>query len=414
MMEDFTLLYKILFSIGVGFLIGLEREYKAKQTIFAGVRTFPLITLLGMLSSFVYDKYWDGILFVSFIGIVLFVLLNFYMEYSEDKGITTEVSVLIAFIVGILIYYEQYYNAAFIGIVLMFILAIKKPVEDFAKHLYYEDIISIIKFLMLTVLVYPILPDRYFGPYDFFNPKEIWKVVIIVAVIDFLGYFLLRWKGQRSLLMVGFLGGLVSSTAVTYNFSKLSKKISSANIFLGIALAWSVMNLRVLFLSGIVNFELLKFLAIPFLVLTFIYWIILYRDFKKDKMNQKVEYEELRNPFSVFSIMQFGAIYVFIVFLAKVLSYHFGNMGLYTLSMVSGVIDVDAIVLSSSNMARAGFIEQTVAISSIFLAVISNSIFKYIYVYIFADVWLKSKMFFFLIFTLMYMLTCMIIISLIF
>ncbi|MCX7739284.1 MAG: MgtC/SapB family protein [Hydrogenothermaceae bacterium] len=126
-MEDFQLLYKILFSLGISFIIGMEREYKAKEDIFAGVRTFPLIALLGVISSFLGERYWEGILYIAFAGVVLFSLLNFYLEYSKDRGITTEISVLITFLVGVAVYHEYYYIAGFVGIFLMFILAIKNP-----------------------------------------------------------------------------------------------------------------------------------------------------------------------------------------------------------------------------------------------------------------------------------------------
>ncbi|MEJ5172172.1 MAG: MgtC/SapB family protein [Hydrogenothermaceae bacterium] len=390
-MEEFDILYKVIFSIGLGFIVGLEREYKAKEDIFAGVRTYPLISLLGFLSSYISDQYWQGAVYISFLAVAIFTVFNFYLEYSKDKGITTEISVLITFLIGVLVYHNQLYISGFVAITLMFILAIKKPLENFAKNLYYEDIISIVKFLALTALIYPILPDRYFGPFEFFNPKEIWKVVIIVAIIDFIGYILLRWKGQKSLLLVGLLGGLISSTAVTYDFSKLSKQINSVNLYLGIALAWFVMNLRVMLLSVFVNVNMLMYILPPFFIFSVIYALIIFRDFSKHR-DEFTEYKQIRNPFSILSVLQFGVIYTFIVFLVKVLSFYYGQTGLYILSLISGFIDVDAITLSVSNMAKSGTISEISATIAVILAVISNSFFKYFYVVIFGESWLKKKM----------------------
>lgn len=402
-MEDLDLLYRILFSIGLGLLIGLEREYKAKEEIFAGVRTFPLISLIGTLSAFVSDKHLDWFVYFAFAGITLFTVVNFYLEYNRDRGVTTEVSVLITFLVGVAVYYQHYYIAGFIAVFLMFLLAIKKPLEEFTKHLYYEDIISLIKFLMLTALIYPILPDKYFGLYEFFNPKEIWKAVIIVATIDFLGYAFLRWKGQKSLIMVGLLGGLISSTAVSYNFSKLSKEINSLSIFFGIVLSWAVMNVRIVFLVGLLNLNLVKYMIFPFISLTVIYLIFLYFTYKRENQTDGIDYSNIRHPFSIISILQFAVVYVLIFFLAKVLVYHYGSEGMLTLSFISGVIDVDAIVMSASNMENSGHLTEKVAVLSVMLAAVSNSLFKYAYVYIFGEKWLKVKILTVLILTVIYL-----------
>lgn len=403
-MEDVDLIYKTIFSLGIGFLIGLEREYKAREEIFAGIRTFPLISLMGTISAFLAEKHLEWFVYLGFLAVALFAVVNFFLEYSKDRGVTTEISVLLTFLLGVIVYYGYYYLAGFIAVFLMFLLAIKKPLEEFTKHLYYEDIISLIKFLILTVLIYPILPDRYFGPFEFFNPKEIWKAVIIVATIDFFGYILLRWKGQNSLVMVGILGGLISSTAVTYNFSKLSKDIKSLAVFFGIVLSWSVMNLRIVFLTAILNFNLLKFLAIPFVILTFIYILYIYFISKGSSSTNNIEYNQIKHPFSVFSVFQFAVVYMVIFMLAKVLIYYYGNQGLLTLSFVSGIIDIDAIVISVSNMEKAGNLTERIAVLSVIIAVISNTIFKYLYVYIFGEKWLRLKMLGILGFTILYLL----------
>lgn len=401
-MEDLDLIYKTIFSVGIGLLIGLEREYKAREEIFAGIRTFPLISLMGVLSAFLSEKYLDWFVYVAFLGMVLFTVVNFFLEYTRDRGVTTEISVLLTFILGVVVYHGYYYLAGSVAVFLMFLLAIKKPLEEFTKQLYYEDIISLVKFLMLTALIYPILPDRYFGPFEFFNPKEIWKAVIIVATIDFLGYVLLRWKGQNSLIMVAALGGLISSTAVTYNFSKLSKQGKTPSLFFGIVIAWSVMNLRIVFLSGVLNFNLSKILVVPFAVLTMVYLMYIYLTFKNFKLTDPVNYDQIKHPFSILSIFQFAGIYVVIFMFAKMLIYYYGNQGLLTLSFISGVIDVDAIVISVSNMENAGSITQKFAVLSIMMATLSNAIFKYIYVYIFGEKWLKLRMFKVLLFTVIY------------
>jgi uncharacterized membrane protein (DUF4010 family) len=394
-MENYDILYKILFSLVLGFLIGLEREYKVKEEVFAGVRTFPLISLLGLLSAFINDKFWNEALLISFLAIIGFSLVNFFLEYTKDKGVTTEISVLITFLIGVLTYHNQYYTALFIALLTTLILALKKPLENFAKSLYFQDVMTILKFAFLTAVIYPILPEKSYGPFDAFNPKEIWKVVIIISAIDFIGYFLLRWKGAKSLVLVGFFGGLVSSTAVTYNFSILSKKLEKKEILiLGIIIAWIIMNLRIMILVGIFNINLLTLIFPGFLIIIVVQLAFVKKYYKY--LNSQIEEEnanQFQEAFSILNILQFAFIYATVVFLIKALKYYYGLIGMYFISFISGVIDVDAITISASNLTKSGSIELIFGAAIILLAVLSNTIFKYIYVLIFADNYLKKEMF---------------------
>lgn len=392
-MDNYDLIYKILFSFSLGFLIGLEREYKVKEQIFAGIRTFPLISILGFLSSFISDKYWEGALYISFIAVVSFSLVNFYLEFNKDKGVTTEISILITFLIGVLTYFNQYYLALFITFSTTLILALKKPLEDFAKSLYFEDVITLIKFGILTVVVFPILPDKNFGPYEAFNLKEIWKVVIIVATIDFIGYILLRWKGSKSLLLVGIFGGLISSTAVTYNFSVMSKNLENKNVLSsGIIGSWIVMNLRVIVLTLLLNIYL-AILVMPFLLtLSFIQLFFLRKYYTYNNIDIDDKKPFYNETFSITSILTFAFIYALVVFLIKVMKVYLGNIGIYFVSLISGVIDVDAVVLSVSNLTNLNSININTGLLAIFLAVLSNTIFKYVYILIFADKTLKVQL----------------------
>ncbi|MFN3787214.1 MAG: MgtC/SapB family protein [Sulfurihydrogenibium azorense] len=258
-----------------------------------------------------------------------------------------------------------------------------------------------VKFLLLTAIVYPILPDKSFGPYEAINLKEIWKVVIIVATIDFIGYILVRWKGGKSLLWIALFGGLISSTAITYNFSILSKKSPDLKniLFSGITLSWIVMNLRVLVISGFLNVELLKFLALPLLLSSVVLLLMVYRYIKLDTTTDFKE-SEFKNPFRILEILQFAIFYTFILVLIKFIQNKVGISGVYLVSFVSGVIDVDAITFSAASLSKSGVIFTTTASIIVILAVISNSIFKYIYVLIFANESLKREMFKVLVFNL--------------
>ncbi|WP_457640317.1 MgtC/SapB family protein [Persephonella sp.] len=388
--ETYTLLFKIVFSIASGLLIGLEREHRTKVEIFAGIRTFPLISVLGMLSGFIFDKYWDGILYFTFGAVVLLAVINYYLEYQKDIGSTTEIATFIAFIIGLLIYYEHYYIAAFLSVATTGLLALKKTLEKFAKNISEEDIFAILKFALVTVVIYPLLPDKNFGPFNAVNLKNIWEMVVLVSVIDFMAYIILRWKGTKTLWITGIIGGMISSTAVSYELAKLSKKYSAVtySALFGIVLAWLIMNFRVLFLSGVVNFQVMLSLSVPLILLSVLYVVLIGYIYLKNKEQIKQSSQQeipFSNPFQITSALQFGVLYGIIIVATKALQHYLGSKGVYIASFISGVIDVDAITLSLSTLAKNGTLSITVASQSIMIAVVSNSLFKFLYIFIFGN-----------------------------
>ena len=405
--ETYLLLFKTIFSIASGLLIGLEREHRTKKEIFAGIRTFPLISLLGMLSGFIFDKYWNGILYFTFGAIVILALINYYLEYKKDIGSTTEIATFIAFIIGLLIYYEHYYIAAFLSVATTVLLALKRTLEKFAKNISEEDIFAILKFVIVTVVIYPLLPDREFGPFNAINLKNIWEMVVLVSVIDFLAYIILRWKGTKTLWITGIIGGMISSTAVSYEMAKLSKKFPPVtySAFFGIVLAWLIMNFRVLFLSGIVNSKVMLELALPLFLLSVVYVLFMFLIYMKNKklLAENSAHEiSFTNPFQITSALQFGALYGVIIFATKGLQQFYGEKGVFIASFISGVIDVDAITLSLSTLAKNGTISEIIAAKAIIISVISNSMFKYLYILIFGNKTLIKNMLIFLIITVLF------------
>jgi len=248
-------------------------------------------------------------------------------------------------------------------------------------------LISILKFILIVAVIYPVLPDKDFGPFNAFNLKSIWKVVVIVSFLDFIGYVLLKWKGAKTLWLTGIIGGLISSTAVSYELAKKTKQYPSLvhSSALGIALAWTIMNIRVVILAGFIYLELAKVILFPLLFVSVLFIaVILYR-YKDVFFSKNISGTDIKinNPFDIWSALQFGALYAVIKFSIKVLDYYFGSKGVYLASFISGVIDVDAITLSLANLAKQNPSNLQVAAVGILIAVISNSFFKYFYIVIF-------------------------------
>ncbi len=399
--ETYRLIFQILFAGALGLIIGLEREHRIgeekRKEIFAGIRTFPFITVFGTLSTYITDKYIDGFLFLAFGGLIILTLLNFYLEYSTDPGATTEIATFLSFILGVLVYYQYYYVSAFLAVFITLLLALKPALEEFARKVSYEDIIALIKFALVSVVIYPLLPDKDFGPFNAFNLKEIWKIIIIVSTIDFSAYLLIRWKGAKSIWATGLIGGLISSTAVSYDLAKKAKNypILSQSALFGISLAWLIMNFRVLVLSAAINLQLMAHLLFPILTASLLHVTVIFYQYKKGEgklLKESDKKIEFKNPFELYNAIQFGVIYAVIMFLMKALQVYLGNKGIYLASFISGVIDVDAITLSLSSLSAKGQIGIEVAVIGVLIAVVSNDIFKYFYIYIFGNNYLRKNM----------------------
>jgi uncharacterized membrane protein (DUF4010 family) len=400
-----TVEFKFLLSLLVGFLIGLEREIRGRlgEDLFAGIRTFPLIAGLGTLSAWISERFFAAFLPLSYGAVLLLSAINYYGNLNRKKfGITTEVAVFLTFTFGVLIYFGYYYESVFFAVVITFLLALKRWLEGFAKHLDSEDIILILQFLTVTVLIFPLLPDReiFYG----LNPHRIWKFVILVSSISFVGYMLLKVyvsKGEtkgvvRSIFAISVLGGSVSSTAVTIAFAQISRELPQIRhiLLVGIAVAWAVMALRVVVLGSIIDPRLFPpFLALmlPFAAAMLLYAYTVYKragwsEFETPSLPRGFK---LENPLSWGKIAQFTAVYAAVAVLSKYLNAHYGSKGLLLLSATSGVIDVDPITLSLSTMFANGQVSEAVVAYGVLLATISNNFFKALYAFLFGERGLK-------------------------
>lgn len=213
-----TLFARFGLALVLGFLIGLERE-RDKPLIFAGMRTFALISLLGALLAFLSQFLVDEWIFiVGFLSVASFALVSHIQGFEAGHiGITTEVAFLLAFVLGALVYWDMLTLAAAVTVGVVLVLNFKPNLQEFLTHVDRQDIWAGLEFAIVTVIVLPILPDRTYGPLDVLNPREIWLMVVFVAGINLAGYILSQmYSAGRSIGLTAILGGMVSSTAVTF------------------------------------------------------------------------------------------------------------------------------------------------------------------------------------------------------
>jgi uncharacterized membrane protein (DUF4010 family) len=376
----FTLLQKLVVALFIGLLIGLEREHDRpkEDKIFAGVRTTPLIALLGFVAGLIASitTYW--IYFIIFGGFASLVTTSHvYSAKSGRLGGTSEVALYLVFLLGTLVYYNFIILAAVIAVIVALFLTLKFQFHQFVGKVSEEDLYATLKLAIITVIVLPLLPDKTYGPLDVLNPRLIWYMVILVSGISFVGYILMKVYGEgKGVSLTGLLGGMVSSTAVAYSLSKKSKEnlSLSPNFAVGIILASTVMYFRIFIVVLVFSSSILSELWLPlliFIVCGFIVSLIMSKKF----VNGKHEQIELTNPFRLKSAILFGIIFGIVIFVAKAAQIYLGSGGLYAASALAGLTSVDAIVLSLAKFA-AGKLSLQIVVTAIILATISNNIVK--------------------------------------
>jgi uncharacterized membrane protein (DUF4010 family) len=242
-----------------------------------------------------------------------------------------------------------------------------------------HDVASILQFAVLTFVVLPLLPDRGIGPYRVLNPHHIWLMVVLVSGVGLIGYLALRLIGtKRSLLLVGALGGLVSSTATTLVYAREARARAAMLPIGGTIIV--VSNLAVLVRLAVVSAvvapgalpALLPVLGAGFALGAALLAIHL----RSGPATPELEAPELSNPTHLRVSVGFGALYAAVLFVSAWLSDRAGAGGLYAVAIVSGFVDVDAITLSSLNLFNNGSISASVAVVAAGLAYLAAVVFK--------------------------------------
>ena len=380
---DLALRYGIALLIGV--LIGVEREYaRLKEDVksFAGVRTFPLIALLGCSAALLTELggAWTFGILAMLLG--LLIAISYTFDAREGRvGLTSEMAAIVVFICGALCYWEHMELAAILSVVTFGFLTLKPQLHRLAQRVSSEDLYAALKFAIISLIILPVLPNQTYGPppFDAFNPYKTWLMVVFISGISFLGYLLIKIVGsRRGIGLTGLLGGLVSSTAVTLSFSERSQDHPAlARPFaLAITLAWTMMFGRVVVEVAVLNQELLGALWLPLGVamLSGLAFCVAYYFIQHSSESSDVQ---IANPFELGPAIKFGILYAVILLAAKAAQYYFQDAGLYAAAAVAGLADVDAITLSMAELAGAeGGIAVTTAARAVILAVLSNTVVK--------------------------------------
>lgn len=371
-------------ALAIGLLIGVERGWRLREEKdgmrVAGIRTFGLTGLLGG-SAGLLAQYIGMVVFgFIFLGFTTAVTIIYAMQrhISGDASITSLITMLLTFMLGALATLDHVLLATSTAVVAAILLRFKDTLHAWLRGLQQPELHAALQLLLISIVVLPILPDRGYGPWQAFNPYETWWMVVLIASLSFVGYFVMKTSASgKGVVFTALAAGIVSSTALTLHFSRLSRQQKSMKNLLatGILVACGTMFPRIVLVASLINPALFKALIIPMAVMT-----ILTFSAAAILWNQGVEYQPNRmanvnNPLELKTALTFGALLVLIIFVGKAAVHYFGETGIYILAAVSGIVDVDPINLALARMSGVE-LSLDIAILSIVIAASSNTLVK--------------------------------------
>lgn len=397
-MLDFNVFYRLAAAIGIGLIIGLQREhtyYDQSDRHPAGVRTFTLVGLAGAMAALLSDQMGGVAPFVTGFIVVGMLLMAMHVSFAIGRkressageslpggdGITTSIAVVIVYLLGGICWYGRLLESCVIVVVILWVLSAKDQLHAFAQKLSKEDIIAIVKFAVITALVLPFLPNNSYGPpgLEVLNPRSIWIFVVFISGIGFVGYGLIKIVGPgKGIWLTGLLGGLASSTALTLNLAGRSRENEAyaSDFTLGIVLSWAVMYVRLYLICIFLSGALAKPLALPLLLP--VVPALLYALYLKVKefRNHQQKSADFTNPFKLLPAIKFGVIFTCVMFVANAARVYLGSGALLACSFLGGAAEMDAVAFSVIDMnLKSGLAVRELVLALLF-ASLANTLTK--------------------------------------
>jgi uncharacterized membrane protein (DUF4010 family) len=381
---------RILLVLFLSFLIGLEREEHkttAGHYSFGGVRTFPLIGLIGyslaLLSGSQLIPVTLGLLVVG--G---FLLLSYWHKLStaETAGVTSEMSGLTTYLVGALVYYDHLWIATALTVVSLLLLELKTALESLANRTAPLEILTFAKFLLLTAVILPIVPNQQYGSFHI-NPFKTWLVVAAVSTISYGSYVLQKITRQSGgIVLTALLGGAYSSTVTTIAMSRRAAREDRPHLFAGgMLIASGMMYLRLVALLTLFNRQLGATLAPSFLVLAAVaiavgwFWTRI-PDTETSELKRQFE---PGNPLELGAAFLFAGFFLIMLIATQLAVTYLGRAGVNILAGVMGLTDVDPFIMGMTQAAGT-LTPLKVAAAAVLIAAASNNLIKGIYSYFLA------------------------------
>ncbi|MDJ0708407.1 MAG: MgtC/SapB family protein [Leptolyngbyaceae cyanobacterium MO_188.B28] len=380
---DLSIVLKLAVSLALGLIIGMERGWEIRKSpeglTGAGIRSFGFVGLFGGVSALLSQEFGPIVLAIAFLGFAGVVVASYVLtsRQTQDFGTTTELALLITFVLGALAVRGFEAEAVAIAVVMTVILGLKQELHQSLERLKRRELIATLQLLIIAAVALPLLPNHNLGPFEAINPRTIGLLTLLIAGISYVGYFAVRVFGARvGILLTSFLGGLASSTAVTVTLARMAKQRQASTTLLagGIFLASGVMVPRLLIEIAILNPSLIPRLMAPVAPLALVPLVsafVIARQASSPKASTQIE---LKNPVELGAALAYSALLTALFVLVRAAEAWFGGAGVYVLSAISGIADVDAVSISLAEAASRGSSLQIAATGIIIAALVNTGL----------------------------------------
>lgn len=375
-----TTFMDLLIALGIGLLVGLQKERVASPL--AGLRTFALVSVFGAVAALIGRSAGPWLIVAGLVAITTLTVMGNLMSMKKgdiDPGQTTEVAIVLTYLIGALVVIGPREAAIVLGATLAMLLHLRDELKGWVARLSDRDVRAMMQFVVVSLIVLPILPNRPYGPYAVLNPREIWWTVVLIVGINLVGYGAFRMMGARAgTVLLGMLGGIVSSTATTMSYSRLTKTNESASrpAVVIVWIASGMVFVRVLVEIGAVAPSFLPVAAGPLAIMLLLFTVgarIVWRAGTSPTESPL----QPTNPSELRPAVLFAALYAVVLFAVAAAQDLLGGPGLFAAAAISGLTDIDAITLSTSQLVSRQLVDADTGWRLILVATMSNMVFKF-------------------------------------
>src|SRR5271170_5495107 len=360
---------KIAVSLGIGLLVGIEREWSNKDL---GARTFALTALLGTLAVL----FAPSMAVMCLGGVFLIVIFANARTLLVDRSLetTTSAALLVIFVLGALVGQGHLFTPVAAAILTTMLLAWKVELHRFAGGLQPTEIRSAVLLGLLGLVVYPLLPDRFIDRWELINPRQAWITVIVIAGIGFVNYVLLKMYGTKGLYLSGFLGGFVNSSAAAV---ELARPLGAGSASSGVAVAALLLTLVAMFARNLLILALFSPLAVlsasgPLLAMSVVALIFVQR--ARSDVGETPTHLHLESPVSLQRVLSFAALFVLIQIVSTLGERYLGKFGFLGISVAGGLISSASTSAAAANMVGHGQMSAALAGEGVVLASVASAL----------------------------------------
>ena len=322
---------KLAIAIGIGMLVGLEREWAQKDL---GARTFAITAMLGTLGMLANP----AIAYIAFGGVLVVIAIVAIRNVSDRKPVeaTTSAALILTFVLGVLVGLGHHYTPVAAAIVMTMLLSLKPALTHFTGGLKVNEVRGAVLLGLLGFVIYPVLPNRFVDPWQLVNPREAWLTVIIIAALGFVNYVLLKLYSSRGLYYTAVLGGLVNSTAT---IAELGGFFNGGKDKTGIAIVIDLLTVLAMFLRNLVILAIFARAAVttavfPMVAMASISFFLIW----KNRRSQIGPAElQLSSPVSLPKVLNFGLLFLLISIVGTLGQRYLGHFGFLLVSAIGGL-----------------------------------------------------------------------------